>query len=370
MSRTALTVQLLASSLMAALIGCAPIPVRDYPAAHAPGSEHAAISGSKLCDPDCVDCAVEGEVARELQMVSWPQYRIAPPDTLFITAVRVVPKAPYTLQPLDIIFIAAAGVFQGEEIRGPYQIGVDGAVLLGGSYGAVQIAGLTPLQAQAEIERRLSLTVRDPRVTIALFEVAGAQQIDGEHLVGMDGTITLGKYGQVKVAGMTIPEAKAAIEKKLGEKLLNPEVAVEVNSFASTFYYVVLQGGGIGDQVIPFPATGRETVLDAMAAMGTLPRISSKNIWIARPAPDGSYRQILPVAWNDVYREGITDTNYQVFPNDRIYVASDRFIAVDAFIARVTAPIERIFGFTLLGVQSVQTVNRLPSGFRSGQFGF
>lgn len=369
MNRVAAALRLVSVLAVAAAAGCSRLDLRDYPATHPANASHVPVDvdGTGPASPHPPETDL---VARELEMVSWPKYRISPPDSLFITAVRAVPKPPYQLQPLDIVFIAAAGVLQGEDIGGPYQVGLDGSIILGGSYGGVRVQGLTLQEAKAAIEKRLSFTVTEASVMIALFEVAGTQQIDGEHLVAMDGSITLGQYGRVVVAGMTIPEAKAAIEKKLSERLINPEVSVEVQSFNSSFYYVVLQGPGIGDQSIPFPATGRETVLDAMAALGTIPRISSKNIWIARPAPDGSYRQILPVAWNDIYRHGMTDTNYQIFPNDRVYVANDQFVAIDSFIAKVSAPFERMFGFSLLGIQSVQTVNRFPSGFRSGEFNF
>ncbi len=58
-------------------------------------------------------------------------------------------------------------------------------------------------------------------------------------------------------------------------------------------------------------------------------------------------------------------TNYQILPGDRIYVKADDLITIDTFVAKVTAPLERIMGFVLLGngtVRAVQYGHRNNSG--------
>ncbi len=37
-------------------------------------------------------------------------------------------------------------------------------------------------------------------------------------------------------------------------------------------------------------------------------------------------------------------------PGDRVFIAEDKLVAWDTHIAKVVAPLERIMGFTLLGV--------------------
>ncbi|HMP18485.1 MAG TPA: polysaccharide biosynthesis/export family protein, partial [Gemmatales bacterium] len=101
-----------------------------------------------------------------------------------------------------------------------------------------------------------------------LAQYRGMQQIKGEHMVGPDGTIRLGIYGSVFVAGMTLDEARSAIESHLSAYLQKPEVSVDVFAYNSKVYYVITDGGGFGEQVIPLPATGNETVLDAMSKVG------------------------------------------------------------------------------------------------------
>jgi hypothetical protein len=95
-----------------------------------------------------------------------------------------------------------------------------------------------------------------------------------------------------------------------------------------------------------------------------LSRISSKNVWIARPAPGGvGCDELLPVDWKEITKGAATATNYQILPGDRIFIAENKLVAFDSALNKVIAPFERIFGFTLLGTQTVQTINRFPLGF-------
>jgi polysaccharide export outer membrane protein len=49
-------------------------------------------------------------------------------------------------------------------------------------------------------------------------------------------------------------------------------------------------------------------------------------------------------------------TNYQVMPNDRIYVKAQKLVTIDTAMARFLSPIERIFGITLLGSSTVNSI--------------
>jgi len=84
---------------------------------------------------------------------------------------------------------------------------------------------------------------------------------------------------------------------------------------------------------------------------GGLPPVASKcNVYIVRPASAGSCSEtVLKVNWNGIVRRGETATNYQVLPNDRIYVMADPLVTFDTGLARFISPIERVLGVTLLG---------------------
>ena len=107
--------------------------------------------------------------------------------------------------------------------------------------------------------------LREPEVSVKLARVSGAQPLTGQYLVGPDGTINLRQYGLVHVAGLTVTEAKLAIQKHLAQYLDSPELSVDVVAYNSKVYYIITQGAGMGDNVRRFPITGNETVLDAIS---------------------------------------------------------------------------------------------------------
>jgi hypothetical protein len=159
------------------------------------------------------------------------------------------------------------------------------------------------------------------------------------------------------VTGLTIPQAKHAIEQYLSQFLVNPEISLDVFAYNSKVYYIIADGAGYGQLVYRLPVTGKETVLDAISLIQGLPVVASKKkIWVARPAPAGApCDQVLPVDWRAITMGGSTATNYQIFPGDRIYIQSDCLIRLDYAIAKIVSPIERLFGVTLLGSTTVQS---------------
>jgi polysaccharide export outer membrane protein len=222
---------------------------------------------------------------------------------------------------------------------------------------------MTTDDAQAAILTALAAHIKEPVVSVSLIEMAGKQQIAGEHLVGLDGRVTLGSYGSVSVIGLTLAETKAAIEKHLSRELEDPSVAVDVFAYNSKNYYVITEGAGTGDGVTKFPITGNDTVLDAIANINGTTEVSSKKIWIARPVPDSAELEILPVDWQGISALGTTSTNYQIFPGDRVFISEDKRVAFDTNLAKTLAPLERAMGFATL---SANTAGRLSGKVLQG----
>ena len=253
--------------------------------------------------------------------------------------------------------IRVSGEFQDQEIDDAYNVDADGSVNLGPTYGRVKVVGLTIEEAEDEIQAHLAQILADVEVSVSLLQSSGAQQVTGQHLVGPDGRVNLGTYGSAFVAGMTIEEARDAVEKQLALKLEDPEVFVDVLAYNSKVYYVITQGAGFGDDAVRLPITGNETVLDAVANIGGLSQFSSSRLWIARPAPNGvGCEQVLPVNWDDITRGASTATNYQLMPGDRLFIAEARYQKATTVVATVLRPFETVFGFTSL---ATSTLNRI-----------
>jgi len=302
---------------------------------------------------------IQSLVPRELDKVTLPRYVIEPPDILLIEGVKLVPKSPHKIETFDALLVRVSGAFPDRPIDDAYSVDSDGSVNLGPTYGRVNVVGLTIEEAEDKVRTHLAQILTDVDVSISLLQSAGAQAVTGQHLVGPDGRVNLGTYGSVFVAGMTLEEARAAVEQLLSQRLEDPEVFVDMLAYNSKVYYIVTQGGGFGDDVVRAPITGNETVLDAVANIGGISQISSTRIWIARPAPNGTgCEQILPVSWEDITRGASTATNYQLMPGDRLFIAEDRYTKFGGTVAKILRPFESIFGAVSLGTSTANRIER------------
>jgi polysaccharide export outer membrane protein len=124
------------------------------------------------------------EVPRELRNVYLPPYVIEPPDILLLDTVRVVPKPPYHIEPLDALLIQAGPLLpklveEGGPISGIYGVDPEGNVNLGLSYGTIKVAGLTLEEAREKIQKYLLKRSKGVVVNVALSQARGRQQIRG-----------------------------------------------------------------------------------------------------------------------------------------------------------------------------------------------
>lgn len=292
------------------------------------------------------------DVPREHAKAILPPHIIEPPDVLAIEAIQLLPGPDYQLRPYDVLAVQVVGTPPGAPIEGGFAIEPGGEIDFGPPYGSVRVVGMTIDEAEAAITTKLQEILKEPEISVGLASSAPAQAIGGPHLVTPDGTVRLGGYGAVSVVGLTIEEAKEAIEKYLSKDFLDPEVSVDIQGYNSKVFYIITQGATLGDQVLRLPVTGNETVLDAISQIGGLSTLVSKppRIWIARAQPGGVHGDdLLAVNWKAISRCGDSRTNFQLLPGDRLYIASDRLQGLSNTMARITAPIEQIGGFALFG---------------------
>ncbi len=195
-------------------------------------------------------------------------------------------------------------------------------------------AGAPPLPR--ELDKRVA-----PPYTVEPGDVLLVQPADidspvrfpGDQPVLPDGTINLGRYGQLEVAGKTIPEielqARAQIDAILraqpaprpsadaGDRREVGPISVRVATRQSKVYYVLGEVNAPGS----FTLRGNETVLDGIISAGGLnDRASRRNIILSRPTPPAGCRVVLPVCYSEIVQLGDTSTNYQLAAGDRIYV--------------------------------------------------
>ena len=279
-----------------------------------------------------------GSVPTELNPVTLPEYVIEPPDVITIEArikeVRPNPRLEEVVKELRKADLTA-------ERRG-------------------------------ELEAERQQLLARPEYTGETLPLQ-YNPIQNQFQVKPDGTVYLGAYGTVQVAGLTQNQARLAIRSVLARQINAAEggtiedrilVLVDVVAYNSKKYYVITDGGGAGERMFQFPSTGKEFVTDAIAQINGLPEEASKrNIWVARRTPHLNEEQILPVDWVGITQWGVTSTNYQLFPGDRVYVKAQRLVTVDRTLARILSPVERLLGVTLLGTQTVNQIQGRGFGF-------
>lgn len=149
--------------------------------------------------------------------------------------------------------------------------------------------------------------------------------VAADQTVMPDGTIHLGQYGPIVVAGMTVTEIERAVSDRIqAEAPLEPDAAapqatVRLIDPQGQVYYVLGEVNAPGS----FPVIGRETVLDAIVAAGGLTDSADRHrVIFTRPTEDGQYPFVRLICYRHIVQLGDTSTNFQIQPGDRVFVAS------------------------------------------------
>jgi protein involved in polysaccharide export with SLBB domain len=188
---------------------------------------------------------------------------------------------------------------------------------------ARQSGGILPLPRELDKQVLPPYVVEPGDVLLALAaDLDSPVRFPGDQPVLPDGTINLGRYGRVAVAGKTLDEiqdiVRASVQAQLEGKTLGT-ISVRLMTRVSKVYYVLGEVNAPG----AFPLAGRETVLDGILAAGGLTdRASRSHIILSRPSHPDSCRTVLPICYRQIVQLGDTTTNYQLAPGDRIFVAS------------------------------------------------
>jgi protein involved in polysaccharide export with SLBB domain len=156
------------------------------------------------------------------------------------------------------------------------------------------------------------------------IELDSPARLPGDQPILPDGTIHLGRYGPVQVAGRTLDEVALLVQTQIEAQTPNAgPISVRLIARQSKVYYVLGAVNSPGSYLLH----GRETVLDGILAAGGLSdRASRDRIILARPTlPDGC-RIVLPVCFREIVQLGDTTTNYQLLPGDRIFVPTEKFL--------------------------------------------
>ncbi len=144
------------------------------------------------------------------------------------------------------------------------------------------------------------------KVKVTVF---GEQSVNGEYLVGTDGTIALPLIGNVVAGGQTVASLQGKIVDRLhGDYLLDPRVSVEVLNYRPFFILGEIQKAG------SYPYVDSLTVSQAVASAGGYTYRANSSVAFIRRNGEGDEK---------AYRLG--DKPIWVLPGDTIRIGERYF---------------------------------------------
>jgi protein involved in polysaccharide export with SLBB domain len=206
------------SVLILFLAGCGSNlpPVSTIPA---PSEWHPPSPGDVVIHPgDVLQVSYFKSVAKD------SLYRLEIGDHVRLSVESGRTRDAYTLNVDDQIQI----VVKSGEVQGPYRILADGTCTLP-LLGAVPLYGMTIEAARNELVSRYRRHYSDPTVDI-LVTASSNRQVNEDIFILQDGRCTLPIVGLVSLAGLTVPEATAAVTEKYQQYFREPKVELIVTT--------------------------------------------------------------------------------------------------------------------------------------------
>ena len=175
-------------------------------------------------------------------------------------------------------------------------------------------AGVREVCARSRIGPNTHYVI-DPPDVIAIYVKDNKDLSQDALVVGPDGYISLPLVDTVRVAGRTVEEVQTELRQKYSKFIRDAVVTVRVTAFHSKWLYVdgeVLRPGR-------YPYTGSDSVVNAIAQAGFLTKRASPNgIHVSRGNPNDP--EIYPVRLKDIIIDDDSRTNWQLNPEDIVYV--------------------------------------------------
>jgi len=158
-------------------------------------------------------------------------------------------------------------------------------------------------------------------------------EFDQTVTVQPDGFVALQLAGDLKLQGLTVDQAKAAILEKASQRLKDPEITVVLKEFEKPYFTV----GGQVAKPGRYEMRGPVTALEAVAMAGGFNSASAKHsqvILFRKVGPDLAETKILDLkaASSLTAKEPLADLK----PGDMLFVPQNRFSKIERLIKLVS----------------------------------
>ncbi len=157
-----------------------------------------------------------------------------------------------------------------------------------------------------------------------LIEVAVFQESDMSRTlrVSGNGTVTFPLAGNMKLSGLSVPEAENLIVLKLGEYVKTPQVTILIKEYSNKQVYVLGEVKTPGS--IPLPTERKLTVLEAITLCGGFTDIAAPDRTKVLRNVNGR-SQSIEVKVSRITKEGDKSADIPLEPNDTVFVPQSFF---------------------------------------------
>jgi polysaccharide export outer membrane protein len=166
-----------------------------------------------------------------------------------------------------------------------------------------------------------------------------------------DGCVSYHKLGELRLEGVTVPEAEHFMERRIAEVLgCDVKVSVDVMESGGQSIYVF----GEVDKPGRYPYKYDMTVLDAVAIAGSYrpSRASLRYTQVTRSSADQA-AQIIRTNLNSVIFSGDMSQNMRLLPDDIVYVPPNFFTRIGDAVSYLLNPL-RALTESVLGIAAAR----------------
>lgn len=190
---------------------------------------------------------------------------------------------------------------------------------------AQQVLAAKEAEAMASAMQQVSRSKTDYRISSAdLIAVTVYQDLEMNRKVRVNanGSISMPLIGEVRIGGMTLIEAQAALEGKLAKFLVSPQVSLFIEEYGNKTVFVMGEVQRPGS--LPIPTESRMTVLEAISTAGGFTPIAAQDrTRVLRNVNGVSISYTIEI--KAITQLGQKEKDMVLEPNDVIYVPQSFF---------------------------------------------
>lgn len=180
-------------------------------------------------------------------------------------------------------------------------------------------------EAIAAAMQQVSRSKTDYRISSAdLISITVYQDLEMNRKVRVNanGSISMPLIGEVRIGGMTLIEAQAALEGKLAKFLVSPQVSLFIEEYGNKTIFVMGEVQRPGS--LPIPTESRMTVLEAISTAGGFTPIAAQDrTRVLRNVNGVSISYTIEI--KAITQLGQKEKDMVLEPNDVIYVPQSFF---------------------------------------------